>query len=67
MLYLEAMLYGEPQTFLHDWRMHLKVPGLCVTEAKSLFDHLSKPGNVPQEKQTLIDCLQRGISLKPKQ
>ena len=37
--------------------MTLKIPSLCVTDAKSLFDHLSKTGSVPKEKQTLIDLL----------
>ena len=50
-------MYGEPETFSHDWRMKLKIPGLCVTDAKSLLDHLGKTGNVPKEKQTLIDLL----------
>ena len=51
------MLYGEPESYLHDWRMKLKVPGLCNTDAKGLFDNLSKTGSVPKEKQTLIDLL----------
>ena len=37
--------------------MHLKVPGLCVTDVKSHFGHSSKTGSVPKEKQTLIDLL----------
>ena len=37
--------------------IYLKIPGLCVTDAKSLFDHLGKTGGVPKEKRTLIDLL----------
>ena len=37
--------------------MKLKIPGLLVTDAKSLFDHLGKTGSIPKEKQTLIDLL----------
>ena len=37
--------------------MHLKIPGLVVTDAKSMFDHLSKSGSIPTERQTLIDLL----------
>ena len=40
-----------------DWRMHLKIPGIVVTDAKSLFDHLGKSGSIPTERQTLIDLL----------
>ena len=56
-LLTEVILYGEPEPFSHDWRMKLRIPGLCVTDAKSLFDHLGKTGSVPKEKQTLIDLL----------
>ena len=56
-LLIEAILYGEPEVFAHDWRQKLKIPGICVTDAKSLYDHLSKTGSVPKEKQTLIDLL----------
>ena len=50
-------MYGVRETFSHHWRMKLKIPGLCVTDAKSLFDHLNKTGSVPKEKQTHIDLL----------
>ena len=55
-LLIECMLYGEPD-LTKDWRMHLKVPGLVVTDSKSMFDHLSKSGSIPTERQTLIDLL----------
>ena len=47
-LLVEAMLYGEPESYPHDWRMHLKIPGISLIDAKGLFDHLSKTGSVPK-------------------
>ena len=38
-------------------RHKLKIPGVLITDAKSLYDHLNKTGSVPKEKQTLIDLL----------
>ena len=55
-LLIECILYGEPD-LSGDWRMQLKVPGLVVTDAKSMYDHLSKSGSIPTERQTLIDLL----------
>ena len=55
-LLLESFVYGEPECG-PDWRHKLKIPGVLVTDAKSLYDHLSKTGSVPKEKQTLIDLL----------
>ena len=55
-LVLESMLYGEPVCG-PDWRHKLKVPGILITDARSLYDHLGKTGSVPKEKQTLIDLL----------
>ena len=55
-LLLESLLYGEPECG-PDWRHKLEIPGVLVTDAKSLYDHLSKTGSVPKEKQTLIDLL----------
>ena len=37
--------------------MYLKIPGYIVTDARSMYDHLSKSGSVPCERQTLIDLL----------
>ncbi len=53
---LESILYGEP-SYGGDWRLKLKIPGIAVTDARSLFDHLGKTGSVPKERQTLIDLL----------
>ena len=55
-LLIECMLYGEPD-LTKDWRMHLKIPGLVVTDAKSMCDHLGKSGSIPTERHTLIDVL----------
>ena len=55
-LLVEGILYGEPD-LRGDWRMKLKVPGYLVTDAKSLFDHVSKVGSLPVPRQTLIDLL----------
>ena len=55
-LLLECILHGEPD-LKADWRMSLKVPGVLVTDAKSLYDHLTKTGSIPTERQTLIDLL----------
>ena len=42
---------------MQDWQRSLAVPGIVVTDAKSLYDHLSSTGSVPKERQTLIDLL----------
>jgi hypothetical protein len=55
-LLLEALLHGEPDCS-EGWRYRLKIPGILVTDAKSLYDHLHKTGSVPSERQTLIDLL----------
>ena len=55
-LLLESYLYGEPPTH-EEWRYRLKVPGILVTDARSLYDHINKTGSLPSERQTLIDLL----------
>ena len=55
-LLIERLLHGGPDRSA-DWRMHLKVPGIIVTDAKSMYDHLGKSGSTPTERQTLIDLL----------
>ena len=35
----------------------MRVPGILVTDAKSLYDNLQKDGSMPVERQTLIDVL----------
>ena len=55
-LLVESILYGEPE-YGTNWRTQLKIPGVCITDAKSLYDHLSKTGSIPTERQVLIDLL----------
>ena len=50
------MIYGEPTDFT-VWRYQLKIPGVMVTDAKSLYDHLNTTGSIPKERPTLIDLL----------
>ena len=69
-LLFDALRYGTldvPQ----NWRERLRVSGLLVTDAKSLFDHCHKTGQLAQERQTALDMLMtknmieaRVISLK---
>ena len=40
-LFIECALFGEPD-LTGDWRMSLKIPGIVVTDAKSMYDHLCK-------------------------
>ena len=49
-------MHGEPDCS-EGWRYRLRVPGVLVTDAKSLYDHLRKTGGIPSERQTLIDLL----------
>ena len=51
-LLLESIIYGEPD-YNSSWREKLKIPGIMVTDAASLYDHLHKTGSVPQERQIL--------------
>ena len=55
-LLFETILYGQPD-LTRNWPLYLKIPGALVTDAKSLYDHLTKIGSVPTERQTLIDLL----------
>ncbi len=55
-LVFESVLHGEPE-FGPNWRHQLKIQGIVVTDAKSLYDHLNATGSVPHERQTLIDLL----------
>ena len=53
---LQSIIHGEP-SFSDEWRNNLTIPGILVTDAKSLFDHLNKTGSIPRERQTLLDLL----------
>ena len=69
-LLIESILHGTPN-LRDDWRLHLRIPGTLVTDAKSLYDHIGKVGSMPTSRQTLIDLLvardlveQKAIMLK---
>ena len=55
-LLMECLMYGEPE-LASNWRHKLKIPGTLVTDSKSTYDHLTKTGSIPTERQTLIDLL----------
>lgn len=40
-----------------EWRKEMKIEGGIVTDAKSLYDHLHTTGQVPAERQTMLDLL----------
>ena len=56
-LKVETLLYGQPEVQDEDWRTELRIPGILVTDAKSLSDNLQKGGSLPAERQTLLDVL----------
>ena len=37
-----------------DWRSALRVPGILIVDAESLYDHLRKDSSVPVERPTLL-------------
>ena len=65
-LLVECIVYREPD-MKADWRMYLKIPGIIVTDAKSLYDHLGKSGSIPTERQTLSICWWHAIYRKTAQ
>ena len=54
---LLQMLLSGVQHVEARWREKLSIPGFITTEAKSLFDHMTTTGQVPKERQTLLDLL----------
>ena len=40
-----------------EWRKEMKIEGGIVTDAKSLYDHLHTTGQIPAERQTMLDLL----------
>ena len=55
-LVLDMLLRGSyPVTA--SWREDCRVKGGVVTDAKSLYDHLSTTGQIPKERQTMLDLL----------
>ena len=55
-LVLDMMLRGV-YTVTPDWRLECQVKGGIVTDAKSLYDHMNTTGQIPQERQTMLDLL----------
>lgn len=55
-LVLEMMLFGVRKIDI-NWRTSLRVRGGLVTDAKSLYDHLSTTGQLPTERATMLDLL----------
>ena len=53
---MQSLMDGEP-CFADDWRKDLKIKGVLVTDARSLYDHLHKTGSIPKERQTSLDLL----------
>jgi hypothetical protein len=56
-LMVETLLYGQPELQDKDWRTELRIPGILVTDAKSLYDSLQKDESLPAERQTPLDVL----------
>ena len=52
----QSLLYGEPD-FVVNWRNDLKTPGIVLTDATCVHDHLHKTGSIPKERQMLLDLL----------
>lgn len=40
-----------------EWRNNMQVGGGIITDAKSLYDHMHTTGQVPAERQTMLDLL----------
>ena len=55
-LLIQSLQRGEPE-YTPEWRHQLLIPGILVTDAKSLYDHLNTTGKIPKEGQTMIDLL----------
>lgn len=55
-LVLDMMLWGHRQ-LQEDWRTTMTVQGGLVTDAKSLYDHLGSTGQIPTERQTMLDLM----------
>lgn len=53
---LDQMWFG-PREIGANWRQQLRCGGGLVTDAKSLYDHLGSTGQVPTERQTMLDLL----------
>ena len=56
-LVVESIPHGQQELRDTERRVHLRVPGILVIDAKSLYDNLQKDGSFPVERQTLLDVL----------
>ena len=54
---LMQMLQKGSFKLSEDWRKDLTVQGYMVTDARSLYDHLGTTGQVPSERQTMLDLM----------
>ena len=54
---LMQMLQSGSFKLSEDWRKDLTVQGYMVTDARSLYDHLGTTGQVPSERQTMLDLM----------
>ena len=54
---LMQMLQKGSFKLSEDWRKDLSVQGYMVTDARSLYDHLGTTGQVPSERQTMLDLM----------
>lgn len=57
LLTVETLLYGQPELRDNDWRVCQRIPGVLVTDAKTLYDNMQKGGSLQAERQTLLDVL----------
>ena len=55
-LILDMLLRGSYEVTA-SWRENCHVKGGLVTDAKSLYDHLTTTGQIPKERQTMLDLL----------
>ena len=55
-LVIDMMLYGY-KTLDENWRTTMGISGGVVTDAKSLYDHMGTTGQIPTERQTMLDLM----------
>ena len=55
-LVIDMMLYGH-KTLDENWRTTMGISGGVVTDAKSLYDHMGTTGQIPTERQTMLDLM----------
>ncbi len=56
-LLLQVMMTGEKAVDLANWRQAPTVKGYCVTDARSMYDHVNTTGSIPSERTTMMDLL----------